>query len=267
MAATAFLGERSRTELAALARAPNATESFAVPSAVDSLPLGMLPAGTPVDLAEAAARARDAQRSWAAMPAAFRRPPLRRLSRLLVAYQNLVADVIRAESGALPGDALVRAGNLATECSAVTRSATGKLRPVRHREAFRLRAVTVREPFGLVGIVPNPEAGCNPAPVAAALLAGNAVLLVPEGAGCFGALVLAQLFAAARLPRDLVQVVPGTAGLADAAVPLVDHLLVGRAGGRSRRLRQLSARHGISVATGWPSEVAGFTAPRTVVRG
>jgi len=248
--AAAFQGERSRTELAHLAYAPHATESFSVPSAIDSLPLGTLPLGTPDDLAEAAVRARDAQRSWAAMPAYFRLAPLRRLPRLLQAYQHFVADIIRAESGAPPGDALARAGHLAAECRAVTGSATRKLRPMRRREAFRLRSVTVHDPLGLVGIVPSPDAGCDPAPAVAALLAGNAVLLVPEDRGGFGALVVVQLMKAARLPRDLVQVVPGTVGLADAAVALVDHLLVGRAGARGSLFAKEAPR---GVASGLPA--------------
>ena len=59
---------------------------------------------------------------------------------------------------------------------------------------------------------------------------------------------------------------PGTVGLADAAVPLVDHLLVGGTGGRSRQLRRLAAGCGTPVSSDSPV-VTAFTVARTVVRG
>lgn len=247
MEAAAFLGEPRRSELAQFARAPYSTESFTIRSAGGSASLGTLPSGTPADIAEAVERARAAQHSWAAMPTYFRLASLRRFPNLLDSYRGMVTSVLRGEAGLNPQVAYDRVFDLADECQRATENGLKALRPVKRRRGLRVQSVEHHVPFGLVGMVPGPTTGFDPVTAVAVLLAGNALLLVPEGTGSYGALLLAQFCTAARLPKDLVQVVPGPTGLADTAAGQVDHLIIGLSDERGRRLRQLAADRGIGV--------------------
>ncbi|MGC3953942.1 MAG: aldehyde dehydrogenase family protein [Propionicimonas sp.] len=261
MAAAMFLGEPRRSELAQFVCAPNSTESFTVRSATGSGSLGTLPSGTPADVLEAAQRARAAQHAWGAMPAYFRLASLRRMPELLDSHRGTVASVLRGEAGLAPQVAYERVFELAEACQRMT--ATVKpLRPVKHRRLFRVTSVEHHAPLGLVGIVPSPVNGFDPVLAVAALLAGNALLFVPEGPGSYGALLLAQFCAAARLPDDLVQVVPGPVGLADTAIGQVDHLVTTLANERGQQLWRLATARGIGTTTEPAEGPAQFTALR-----
>lgn len=262
MAAAMFLGEPRRSELAQFVCAPNSTESFTVRSAGGSASLGSLPRGTPADVAEAARRARAAQHAWGAMPAYFRLASLRRFPDLLDSYRGMVASVLRGEAGLTPQAAYDRVFDLAEACRRVTDTGTKALRPVKRRRLLRVTAVEHRDPLGLIGIVPSPVDGFDPVLAVTALLAGNALLLVTEGTGSYGALLLAQFCAAARLPSDLVQVVPGPTGLADAVIGRVDHLVTTLDDERGRRLSQLAIEHGIGATTEPTTDPAVFTVLR-----
>jgi len=260
MAAAAFLGEQRRSELAQLVCAPHATESFTVHSVGTSAPLGTLPCGTPADVAEAARLARAAQHAWAAMPAYFRLASLSRFPLLLDSHRGMVAAVLRGESGRSPEAALERVEQIANECQQITDRGLKALKPVKHRRGFRVRAVEHHLPLGLIGIIPSPVTGFDPVTAVAALLAGNGLLLLPEGTGSYGALLLAQFCSAARLPRDLVQVVPGPTGLADAAIDQVDHLVVTLANERGQHLWRLAGEQGVGTTPDGSSNPAEFTA-------
>lgn len=266
MVATAFLGERTSGELAALACTPHSTESVDVQAITDGSWLGTLPVGTPADLAEAAGRARDAQRAWAAMPPFFRLAAFRRFSGLLEAYQAPIAELLRAESGLGLDVAVSQVSRAGRECRTLTRAAVRSLRPVRHRDGLRLRAVEVRRPKVLVGILPDPENPFDPATTAAALVAGNAVLLSPVLRGGFTALLVAELFVASRLPDGLVQVVPGRAGLGPATAAVVDHLVVGGSALDGARLREVCAERGIGLSLGRHPDPLEFTTSTTLAR-
>ena len=266
MVATAFLGERTPGELAALACTPHSTESADVWSVIDSRYLGTLPLGTPDDLAEAGRRARAAQPAWAAMPPYFRLAAFRRFTALLEAYRALISELLRAESALDPQDAgelLTRAGQ---DCRALTRAAVRSLRPVKHRDGLRVRAVEVRNPKGLVGIVPDPAVPFDPVTATAALVAGNAVVLVPALRGGFTALLMAELLAASRLPNGLVQVVPGRPDLVQAAATEVDHLVVSGAAADGRRLAEACEQRGIGLSLGRRTDPLEFTTPATLAR-
>lgn len=258
MAAAMFLGEPRRSELAQLVYAPHATESFTVRSAGSSASLGTLPCGTPSDIREAAQRARAAQHAWAAMPPYFRLASLRRFPILLDSHRGMVTSMLRSEAGLTSQAAYDRVFELADACRRVTASPRA-LRPVKHRRWLRVSSVEYREPLGLVGMVPSPVTGFDPVTAVAVLLAGNGLLLVPEGTGSYGTLLLAQFCHAARLPRDLVQVVPGAAGLADAAIGQVDHLIVSLATERGQQLWRLAGEQGVGVTANGPTDPAGFT--------
>src|SRR4051812_37385268 len=82
------------------------------------------------------------------------------------------------------------------------------------------------EPLGVVGILGAPEAPFSQPlwQAAAALLAGNGVVLVPHARGELGAERIARVFARAGLPEGLLAIAPAGAtfvaeGLAKACVP------------------------------------------------
>jgi acyl-CoA reductase-like NAD-dependent aldehyde dehydrogenase len=137
------------------------------------------------------------------------------------------------------------------------------LRPLRHRTRLRTTAVERYEPRGVVGLVPDPAAPFDPATATAALVAGNAVVILPELRCGFTALFLTQLFGASRLPADLVQVVPGRPGLAAAAAAAVDQLVAGA--DAADRLRDACSGHGTTLASGPRTDPLDFTTA-TVVR-
>ena len=259
MAAAMFLGEPRRSELTQLAYTPYSTESFTVRSAGSRLPLGTLPCGTPSDIAEAVQHARASQHAWSAMPAYFRLASLRRFPTLLESHSGLVSAVLRGEAGLTPQAAYERVGEIADACQRVIDRGLKALRPVKRRSLLRVRSVEHHAPLGLVGVVPNPVTGFDPMTAIAALLAGNALLLVPEGAGSYGTLLLAQFCQAARLPRDLVQVVPGLVGLADVAIGHVDHLVVSLSSERSQQLWQLAGERGIGVTVNGSPDPVEYT--------
>ena len=262
MPATAFLGERPTEQLAWLACAPNATETMEARSVPDGSHLGTLPVGTPQDLAEAARRAGDAQRAWAAMPAYFRLAAFRRFAGLLDAYRPAIAEVVWAETGGTLQAADDLVGRLGPECLSLARGTVASLRPVKHRTGLRVRAVEVRRPHGVVGLVPAAPAPFDPVTATAALVTGNGLVLVPPPGCGFSSLLLTRLFAASRLPQGLVQVVPGRAELALAAVTAVDHLVL------AAPLADLSSTGGgeVAVTVGPPVDPLAFTTTALLTR-
>lgn len=264
MPAIAFLGERPTGGLAGLACTPHATESAQLCSVVDGSPLGALPVGTAGDLAEAVRRAGSAQRAWAAMPVAFRLAPFKRLVGLLDSYRHPMAEVLRAETGIDPATAEDQVARSGPESLRVARAGMRVLRPVRHRTGLRTTAVERHEPRGVVGIVPDPAAPFDPVTATAALVAGNGVVLLPELRCGFTALFLTRLLAASRLPADLVQVVPGRAGLAAAAAAAVDHMVADPV--TADGLQDACAGHGTALASGPRTDPLDFTTSRVARR-
>ena len=65
----------------------------------DGTPVAQLPLSTEADVETAFARAREAQRSWAARPIAERARVLLRLHDLVLARQDEVLDLVQAETG------------------------------------------------------------------------------------------------------------------------------------------------------------------------
>lgn len=262
MAAAMFMGEPRRSEPVQFVRAPDSSEPFTPGPAGGGSPEDR-PA-TPADVVDAAHRGRAAQHAWGAMPPYFRLAALRRLPDLLDSHRGMVASVLRNEAGLASAVAYERVFELAAACQRVTSTGLKTLRPVKRRQLLRVTAIEHRDPLGLIGILPSRVSGFDPVMTAAALLAGNALLFVPEGgAGCYGARLLAQFCTAARLPDDLVQVAAGPAGLADALIGHADHLVTTLATDRGQQLWQLAKEQGVGVTVEGTVDPAGFTALRT----
>ncbi|MEU6297325.1 aldehyde dehydrogenase family protein [Streptomyces erythrochromogenes] len=209
--------------------------------------LATLDRAAPADVAEAAVRARAAQRDWARTTHPQRAAVLRRAGDLFTAHADELRQWLVRESGSIPGKADFELHVAAQECyeaAALASRPTGQVLP---SEAPRL-SFTRRVPAGVVGVVAPFNAPLILAirSVAPALALGNAVLLKPDRrtAVC-GGLALAAVLAAAGLPDGLLHVLPGGAetGAAVVADPLVRVVSFTGSTAAGRTVGELAGRH------------------------
>ncbi|MFJ7261468.1 aldehyde dehydrogenase family protein [Streptomyces globosus] len=201
----------------------------------------------PADVAEAAVRARAAQQEWARAAHTERAAVLRRAGDLFAAHADELREWLVRESGSIPGKADLELHVAAQECHEAAALASRPAGQVLPSEAPRL-SFTRRVPAGVVGVVApfNAPLILSIRSVAPALALGNAVLLKPDPrtAVC-GGLALAAVFAAAGLPADLLQVLPGGAdtGAAVVADPLVRVVSFTGSTASGRAVGELGGRH------------------------
>jgi betaine-aldehyde dehydrogenase len=158
---------------------------------------------------DAIARAKVAQKAWAAEPPAGRAAALRDFAAIVDAHVGELAALEVANSGHPIGAAEWEAGHVRDVLqfySASPERLSGRQIPV----AGGLD-VTFNEPMGVIGIItpwnfPMPIASWGFAP---ALAAGNAVVLKPAELTPLTSIRLGELALEAGLPRDLFQVLPG----------------------------------------------------------
>ena len=188
-------------------------ETAAVASPIGRTPLAHVPQSSPADVAEAFARARRAQKSWAATSIDERAAALLRLHDLLLDRQDELIDLVVWESGKARKDAYLEVAHLALTARYYARTAHEHLDSVRVGGMFPVltRAEVNRIPKGVVGIIspwnyPLSMALCDGMP---ALLAGNAVVSKPDAQTMLTALLAAQLLDEAGFPPELWQVVAG----------------------------------------------------------
>ena len=158
---------------------------------------------------DAVARAKVAQKAWAASPPAERAAALRSFAAVVDAHVGELAALEVANSGHPIGAAEWEAGHVRDVLqfySASPERLSGKQIPV----AGGLD-VTFNEPMGVIGIItpwnfPMPIASWGFAP---ALAAGNAVVLKPAEWTPLTSIRLGELAVEAGLPPGLFQVLPG----------------------------------------------------------
>ncbi|HPX36296.1 MAG TPA: aldehyde dehydrogenase family protein [Mycobacterium sp.] len=158
---------------------------------------------------EAVARAKVAQKAWAARPPAERAAALRSFAAVVDAHVDELAALEVANAGHPVSAAEWEAGHVRDVLqfySAAPERLSGKQIPV----AGGLD-VTFNEPIGVVGLItpwnfPMPIASWGFAP---ALAAGNAVLLKPAEWTPLTSIRLGELALEAGLPPGLFQVIPG----------------------------------------------------------
>ncbi len=158
---------------------------------------------------DAVARAKVAQKAWAASPPAERAAALRSFAAVVDAHVGELAALEVANSGHPIGAAELEAGpvrDVLQFYSASPERLSGRQIPV----AGGLD-VTFNEPMGVIGIItpwnfPMPIASWGFAP---ALAAGNAVVLKPAEWTPLTSIRLGELAVEAGLPPGLFQVLPG----------------------------------------------------------
>ncbi|UZK57313.1 succinic semialdehyde dehydrogenase [Streptomyces drozdowiczii] len=177
------------------------------------VPLADLPVSTPADVEDAFARARIAQRTWAATPLAERRKILLRYHDLVLARQDEALDLMQAENGKTRRDAFLEVVDIAIVSRYYARNAARYLAPKRRRGAIPLLTHTteIRHPKGVVAVVSpwNYPLSMAASDTLAALAAGNAVVQKPDPQTALTALWSMELMYEAGLPEGVWQMVIG----------------------------------------------------------
>lgn len=176
-------------------------------------PLADLPVSTPEDVEAAFARARIAQKSWAATPIEERKRILLRYHDLVLARQDQALDLMQAENGKTRRDAFLEVVDIGIVARYYARNAAKYLNPKRRRGAIPLLTHTteLRHPKGVVTVISpwNYPLSMAASDTIAALMAGNAVVQKPDTQTALTALWSMDLMYEAGLPADVWQMVIG----------------------------------------------------------
>ena len=171
------------------------------------------PISTEADVEEAFARARAAQKLWAARPVAERARIIGQIHHEAFARQDELMDLLQIEAGKARYDAFAEAAAVAVYARYISRTAPKVLG--RHARQGVVPIVTkayeVRHPRGVVGLVTSWN---YPAVFAAsdgysALVGGNAIVHRPDVQASLSAIWVRDLAVEAGLPEDLWQIVLG----------------------------------------------------------
>ncbi|MEV7003816.1 succinic semialdehyde dehydrogenase [Streptomyces sp. NPDC093982] len=177
------------------------------------VPLADLPVSTPADVEEAFARARTAQKVWAATPLDERKRILLRYHDLVLARQDEALDLMQAENGKTRRDAHLEVVDIAITSRYYARNAAKYLNPKRRRGAIPVLTHTteLRHPKGVVAVISpwNYPLSMAAGDAIAALMAGNAVVQKPDTQTALTALWSLDLIYEAGLPADVWQMVIG----------------------------------------------------------
>lgn len=175
--------------------------------------LATLPVTSPEEVDAAFARARVAQKAWAATPLAERSAIFLRFHDLLLDRQREILDVMQAENGKARKDAFLEVTDIAIATRHYARSAGKLLRPQRRRGAIPILTHTteLRHPKGVVAVISpwNYPLSMGAGDAIPALLAGNAVVQKPDTQTALSALWALDLLREAGLPADVWQMVIG----------------------------------------------------------
>jgi len=188
--------------------------------------IGTAPAASASDVADAAARARDAQTRWARRSVADRARVLSRFHDLVIDRADTAIDLVQLEAGKARTPAFEEVFDAAA--TARYYMSTGPKLLKRKRRAVSMPGLTKawesRRPIGVVGnITPwNFPFTLAVSDMIPALLAGNAVIIKPDERTPYSALYGALLLEEAWLAKDVLQVVTGRGEEAGAA--LVDQV-------------------------------------------
>ena len=189
-------------------------------------PIGRAPAGGERDIEKAVQAAERAWPAWNDMGVAARAEAMRAMGRLMLERAEEILNVEVRDTGntitPMRNDVRVGVEGL-NYYAGLAYELKGETTPATPRNLH----LTVREPYGVVGrIVPfNHPVMFASARTAAALVAGNAVIVKPPETSPLSSLILAEI-AAQTLPPGVFNIVTGTG--ADAGASLVRHPAVKR---------------------------------------
>ncbi|MEN2514623.1 benzaldehyde dehydrogenase [Gordonia polyisoprenivorans] len=209
--------------------------------------LGVIGMATPDDVADAANRARAAQREWAEKPYTDRAAVLRRAGQLFEHHTDEIHEWLIRESGSVRAKAGIETHAAAEECYNAAALAAHPFGAVLRSEQQRL-SLSRRVPVGTVGVIApfNFPVILSIRAVAPALALGNAVVLKPDPrTAVSGGVLLARIFEEAGLPAGLLSVLPGDAAAGEAIVvhPSVRVIAFTGSTQAGRAVGELAGRH------------------------
>lgn len=196
-----------------LTRGVAGSGTVAVRSPLTGEALADVPEAVPADVEDAFARARAAQRAWAARPVRRRAAVLLRFHDILLRDQDEVLDLVQLETGKARLHAHEEVQAVALAARHYGRRAPAYLGPKRHTGALpTLTKVTeLRHPRGVVGqIAPwNYPLELSVGDALPAFAAGNALVMKPDSKTPLTALWARRKLIEAGLPEEVWQVVIG----------------------------------------------------------
>ena len=161
----------------------------------------------------AVARARAAQREWVKVPTATRSAIFRKFSKLVLERQAEIMDIVQSETRKNRLSAFEEVLDTAQLTHYYGRHATKFLKQKRRRGAFPLltKTVEVNRPIGVIGVITpwNYPFTLPATDIAPALIAGNAVVLLPDELTPGSADIMLSLMLEAGIPEGLVTIVHG----------------------------------------------------------
>jgi betaine-aldehyde dehydrogenase len=205
--------------------------------------MGKVPAGTEKDIDAAVAAARAAFEGWSATPAAARAEFLQKISDGLKARAAELASTIAQEVG-MP---IKLAGRIQAGLPIANFANYSKILSGFSFEQKTGNSLVVREPVGVVGAItpwnyPLHQIALKVAP---ALAAGCTVVLKPSEVAPFNAFILAEVVAAAGLPKGVFNLVTGfgpAAGEALVRHPQVDMISFTGSTRAGKRISEVAAQ-------------------------
>ena len=206
------------------------------------------PAG---DIPEILARSRRAQSLWVAQPLASRCAALRRVGDILYARRSDLAAAVTHETGKPHVEALFSDLLISLETAKYyTRHAPKLLaeqRVAHHNLAVKAKSGRLRfEPYGVIGIIApwNYPLAIPLSQLIPAIVAGNSVILKPSELTPSCGQLIAECFAAAGFPPDVLQVVQGAGDVASALIDArPDKIVFTGSVATGRRVAEACARH------------------------
>ena len=192
--------------------------------------LGRVPRCEGKDVQRAVLEARAAQARWASTSLRQRSAILLRFHDLVLARRDEVLDLIQLEAGKARRHASEEVLDVAIVSRYYANTAERYLRPQRRRGALPLLTATweYRHPLGVVAIIApwNYPLTLGISDAIPALIAGNGVVIKPDGHTPFSALWAMELLEEAGMPRGLIHVVTGSgATLGPHLIDRVDYVM------------------------------------------
>ncbi|MEV7489699.1 succinic semialdehyde dehydrogenase [Streptomyces sp. ARC12] len=217
------------------------------------VPLADLPVSTPDDVEAAFARARVAQKVWAATPLSERKRILLRYHDLVLARQDEALDLMQAENGKTRRDAFLEVVDIGIVSRYYARNAAKYLGPKRRRGAIPLLTHTteLRHPKGVVTVISpwNYPLSMAASDTIAALMAGNAVVQKPDTQTALTALWSMDLMYEAGLPRDVWQMVIGRgSSIGDPLMDNADYMMFTGSTASGRKIASNAGRRLIGAS-------------------
>ncbi len=208
-----------------------AGDSIKVSNPATGLLVATLPACTPQQVAEMAARARRAQPAWHAQGFDARGKILRRAQKWLLDNVERVVETEMSESGKTREDVVLELSIPVAAFGFWAKHAPKYLadEKVRTSSPFLFgRKVVVRyEPMGVAGIIGpwNYPLANNIGDVIPALAAGNTVLLKPSSVTPLTSLLMEECLRECGIPDDVFQVVVGRGAIGEELINHVDIIM------------------------------------------